>query len=264
MQACLDLARVLVSENRELLLPKEIFRLEEANLPTDLALSLAGKTVEVRIEPAEAAGTRHVERDDHPQLIYPDGSCWNDWRPLRAFFTDKDGHQWRFPRRWLPDWPVSSEASLAGFEDVANQFVFRETMNPPNEWDLWEINVPWGEVRPAYRRGAHVFEIEVHLSPREPAKVFWRSQKGALWRVPHDWRRRRVKLPEARVLVAQGIPDDVAEGYADKIVSVNYHPGSLCCLPEQYRFRDEAGNRWPVQIRDCILVGLGDAAEHVA
>ena len=69
----------------------------------------------------------------------------------------------------------------------------------------------------------------------------------------------RVKLPKADVLVSQGMPDDVAKEYAGKIVSVNYHPGSLCCLPRHYRFRDAAGNRWPVRIRDCVLVGLGDA-----
>jgi hypothetical protein len=45
---------------------------------------------------------------------------------------------------------------------------------------------------------------------------------------------------------------------------VNCHPGSRCCLPEQYRFRDDEGSRLPVLIRDCVLLGYGDAAEHRA
>ena len=77
----------------------------------------------------------------------------------------------------------------------------------------------------------------------------------------YDWRKHRVKLPECDVLVSQGFPDDVAEEYAGKIVSVNYHPGTLCCLQDQYRFRDTEGHRWPVRIGDCVLVGLGDAVE---
>jgi len=48
------------------------------------------------------------------------------------------------------------------------------------------------------------------------------------------------------------------------VVSVNYHPGSLCCLPEHYRFRDEERNKWRVKIRDCFLIGYGDAEEHPA
>jgi hypothetical protein len=57
------------------------------------------------------------------------------------------------------------------------------------------------------------------------------------------------------VVVCQGISDDVAKTFENRAVSVNYHPGSLCCLPEQYRFRDEEGNRWPLFIRDCDLLG---------
>jgi len=48
-------------------------------------------------------------------------------------------------------------------------------------------------------------------------------------------------LPKAAVLIAQGVPGDVAERFGQVIVSVNYHPGSLCCLTEQYRFRDGDG-----------------------
>jgi hypothetical protein len=71
-------------------------------------------------------------------------------------------------------------------------------------------------------------------------------------------------LPSYEVLVAQEVPEDVAERFAGKVVSVNYHPGSLCCLPDCYRFRDEEKNRWPVFIRDCLVMGFGDAQEYRA
>jgi hypothetical protein len=71
-------------------------------------------------------------------------------------------------------------------------------------------------------------------------------------------------LPSREVLASQGIPEDVAGDYAGMIVSVNYHPGSLCCLRDQYRFRDSDGNRWPVRISDCKLIGYGDQPEFRA
>lgn len=247
-----------MAELRELTLLKDAFRLEERNLPGDLA----GRTVTVQVLPEEAALTRRAEPEDYPLLIDPQGNYWNDFRPLRVLFTDSEGREWRLPRRWLPESPVSTEPLLEGFYNVSEEIVFAETLNLPTEWDLWEINVPWEEAWRAHHTVPA--KVEVRLSPGEPVKVFWRDSKGTVWRIPHDWRRRRVKLPAFGVLVSQGIPDDVAQEYAGKIVSVNYHPGTLCCLREQYRFRDTAGHRWPVRIRDCTLVGLGDVVEHLA
>ena len=127
-------------------------------------------------------------------------------------------------------------------------------LNLPNDWDLWEINIPWEE---ANRGEGNETTVEIHHAPNQIPKVFWRDASGALWRIPHDWRRRQIRLPEYEVLASQGIPDQVALDYANRIVSVNYHPGSLCCLPDQYRFRDEDENRWPVFIRDCDPIGYG-------
>lgn len=261
---------------RKLALPTEAFRLEERNLPADLARSLAGRTVTVRVLPEETARTRCVKLAEvkqskidssealggYPLLVDPEGNFWNDWRPVRVLFTDTEGREWRLPRRWLPELPQSSEPPLDAFYNVSDEIVFTETMYPPTQWDLWEVNVPWEDVFRAYGRGP--WTVEVRLAPGEPVKVFWRSQNGTVWRLPHDWRRRQVKLPEHSVLVSQGIPDDVAEECAGRIVSVNYHPGSLCCLPGQYRCPDGDGHKWPVRIRDCTLVGFGDAAEHLA
>jgi len=114
------------------------------------------------------------------------------------------------------------------------------------------------------RARGRIMVIKVHAVPEGPVKVYWKDSSGKSWRIPANWRRRRVRLPSYEVLVSQGIPPEVARSYAGRAVSVNYHPGSLCCLPEQYRFRDETGNRWPVFIRDCLLLGYGDGDEYRA
>jgi len=53
-------------------------------------------------------------------------------------------------------------------------------------------------------------------------------------------------------------------GGSGKVVSVNYHPGSLCCLPDGYRFRDGHGGKWPVRAAECVLIGYGDREEKLA
>jgi hypothetical protein len=65
-------------------------------------------------------------------------------------------------------------------------------------------------------------------------------------------------------LMEQGVPDEVASNYANHVVSVNYHPGSLCCMREHYRFRDDARRRWLVKISDCLFIVYGDVEEHPA
>ena len=65
----------------------------------------------------------------------------------------------------------------------------------------------------------------------------------------------------AEVLAAQDVPPEIAAKFSEQVVTVNYHPGSMCCLPRQYRFRDGEGGRWPVRVEDCVLVGYGDAEE---
>ena len=87
---------------------------------------------------------------------------------------------------------------------------------------------------------------------------------GKAWRVPHDWRRRRIRLPDCGGLLRNGLPPDIAEELGGRIVEVNYHPGSLCCLRGGYRVRDGRGGRWPVGAADCVVVGFGDEAERYA
>lgn len=238
-----------------LTLPAEHYRLEEINLPAPLVASLTGQTVAVQILPEEQAGTRRVDPSESAAWINPEtGEYWNDYQPLRILFTDSQGEVWRFPRRWLhgtsPDIPPPDE--------FIQEAKWRETTSLPTEWDLDEINVPWIET--AHTRGRGGVIVEVQAVPGQPVKVWLRGPSGR-WRIPNDWRRRRIKLPDYEMLVSQGIPIDVAKEYAHRTVSVNYHPGSLCCLPDAYRFRDSGGNRWPVKIRDCLLLGYGDQEE---
>ncbi len=47
---------------------------------------------------------------------------------------------------------------------------------------------------------------------------------------------------------------DMAEEFADRIVAVTYHPGSLCCLPDGYRARDGRAES-AVRADDCVEVG---------
>jgi hypothetical protein len=224
---------------REVQLPGDPNLLEEVNLPAALAASLAGQTVTVSVFPEE--GTF----DPTSEARYV---------PPRVFFADDNGRVWRLPRRWLPEYR-SSEPPLNFTYEVTREYVREEVLFLPPMEDLQEINLPG--------LGGKPIEVEAHYRPGEPVRIFWpeRHGGGPGWRIPHDWRRRRVLLPGYEVLVGQGVPEDVAREYAGQVVGVNYHPGSLCCLREHYRIYDPEGNRWPVRIADCAVVGLGNEME---
>jgi len=248
-----DLGNGPVGWEQKLILPAQAFRLQEANLPAQLASSLAGREVTVQIFPEEAAGIRRVERGTESSFwMDPEGNCWNDYHPVRVLYTDSEGRAWHFPRKWLN---TNGEPLLDASCPVTRRMIWREKMNLPTEWDLQEINIDPVEAAMA---AGKVAEVEVHADPQETVRVLWRDGSRRLWRIPHAWRRRRIRLPDCGVLISQGIPAEVAEAYAGKVVSVNYHPGSLCCLADSYRFRDGEGNRWPVRMRDCLLLGYGD------
>jgi|HubBroStandDraft_2_1064218.scaffolds.fasta_scaffold02466_5 hypothetical protein len=238
------------------LAPEEKYLLEEANLPGNLIDRVGGQNISAEIHPEEAPATRRVEPDDCPLLIDSKGNYWNDYRPIRVLYTDEQSQVWRFPRRWLPMFQPITEPRLESMETVWQEATFNETLTLPTEWDLWEINIPW---RDCHKAGGKAIEVEIRIRPGELAMVSWRDPLGNLWRIPLDWRRRLIKLPKYDVLTLQQIPAEVAERVAETIVIVNYHPGSLCCLRDSYRFRDSLGNRWPVRILDCFVVGYGRA-----
>jgi len=144
---------------------------------------------------------------------------------------------------------------------VTQDLIWAETIHLPSMWDLSDINIEMGAASAAAGRPT---TIEVHAAPNQQVRVLWRDSSGRASRIPHDWRRRRIRLPAYDLLLENDVPPDVAEEFAGKSVSVNYHPGSFCCLPDGYRFRDGHGGRWPIRAIDCLLLGYGDRDERLA
>ena len=246
----------------QLRLPDSHTLLEELNLPPEVIHAVRSAIVPVQVFPEEAALSRQVDPqgldpNDSPFLIAPDGNCWIDYRPIRVQYTDPQQRIWRFPRHWLNGVPEAPCNTLPVTQDI----VFSDMMNLPTEFDLADINIT---SQAAISGARYVVYVEVRVSPDGPVKVLWRDREGTVWRIPHDWRRRRVMLPDKDALLSQNIPEDVAAACAGRIVSVNYHPGSLCCLPEHFRFRDGNGGKWPVRIADCTVIGFGDEPEFHA
>ncbi len=245
-------------DDLELRLPEMPVLLEEVNLPQALARNLAGQTVEVRVLPEEQASSRQLEvPDDYPVIVKPDGTIWNDFRPVRILLRSDDGGTWRLPRHWLYEPPQS----LAIHDPVSRGLAWVEELNLPHAWDLLEVNIP---ARVAAQCSGAITQVVVKAAVAGPVEVYWRDPAKVMWRIPASWRRRRIQLPAAAMLMAQGVPDSIAQAFAYRIVSVNYHPGSLCCLAEYFRFRDDDGGKWPVRIADCTVVGFGNGPEHSA
>jgi hypothetical protein len=251
------------SHENELTLPSDCFRLEEINLPEDLAAALAGKTIPVDVLPEVPPMALRLDLDDAPDglpmLIDEDGVAWNDHWPVRVLHTDPDGRAWRLPRHWLSG-GVSPVIAASRYE-VTHGSSWLERWCPPTWWDLWDINI---KDVPTAEGGQAAADIQVSVAAGEIPKAFWRSPSGKVWRIPHDWRRRRIKLPACDGLLENNLPQDIAEEFGGRIVAVNYHPGSLCCLSDGYRVRDGRGGKWPVRAADCVVVGFGDEAERLA
>ena len=225
---------------------------------------LTGKAQPVELLWEKAPDARRAEPWDADMLIDREGKCWSEHYPLQVSFSDHCGKIWQLPRHWVggtfdflqPPTPQSDSEYR-----VARQHILVESLHLPSFWDLLEINIPRELAIAAVGKPT---KVQIRLSPGSPVRVTWSAPTGIQYVIPHTWRRRRVQLPERDRLTEGGVPDEVAAVFAGRVVSVNYHPGSLCCLLEHYRFRDEQGNRWPVKIRDCFLVGYGDADEHPA
>jgi hypothetical protein len=248
---------------RKIVLPSERFRLEEINMPEELASALAGQAVEIEVHPEVPAGTLRLDVNDLPDglpfVIGDDGIARNsDW-PTRVLYTDASGRIWRLPRHWLTD-GVSPVIEASRYQ-VMQQSGWLEPWCPPTWFDLWDVNI---QDPPGGDEEWDPFCVEVSVAPNEIPKVFWRGPSGKAWRVPHDWRRRRIRLPDCEGLLRNGLPLDVAEEFGRRIVAVNYHPGSLCCLSDGYRVRDGKGGKWPVRAADCVVVGFGDETERFA
>ena len=250
-------------QEAELTLPSDCFRLEEINLPEDLAAALAGKAIPVDVLPEVPPMALRLDLDDPPVglpiVIDEDGVAWNDHWSIRVLFTDPDGRVWRLPRHWLSG-GVSPVIAASRYQ-VTHESSWLERWCPPTWWDLWDINIKDAPTAEGEQGAA---DIQVSVAPGEIPKAFWRSPSGKVWRVPHDWRRRRIKLPACEGLLENNLPQDIAEEFGGRIVAVNYHPGSLCCLSDGYRVRDGRGGKWSVRAADCAVVGFGDKTERFA
>ena len=250
------------ARKRIITLPTERFRLEEINLPGELVDSLLGRTVAVQVIPEAPAGKYRFEGKqipvDVPLCIDAQGRTWNDYWPMRVMYKDERNRTWRFPRYWLTAGNTYQDECRY---EVTGPVTWTEQIHMPSEWDLGDINF---DLDSAWEAHGKPTLIEVRAAPNSTVQVFWRNSTGRIYRIPSNWRRRRVKLPAAAVLMHNGVPSDIAEEFGDTMVSVNYHPGSLCCLPDGYRFRDAFGDRWQVAKADCILLGYGDKEEMLA
>ena len=249
-----------MTATRQIMLPNEKFRLEEINLPEELSAKLAGQTVRVEVLPEEPAMTRRFDLHDPPAglpiLLDPHGVAWNDYWPARVLYTDAGGRAWRLPRHWLSG-GVSPVIEASRYE-VTHEASWLERWCPPTWWDMCDINIP----DEAAVEGEGIADIEVSVAPGEVARAYWKDKSGKVWRIPHDWRRRRIRLPDCEGLLQNNLPQDIAQEFGGRIAAVNYHPGSLCCLHDGYRVRDGRGGRWPVRAADCVAVGFGDEGER--
>ena len=132
-----------MATTQQLALPNEKFRLEEINMPEELAASLAGQTVTVEVFPEEPTVTRSLDRYDSPEgmLVYIDGygRAWNDHRAERVLYRDSAGRFWRLPRHWLSDGvsPVIEASRCA----ITQESSWLESWCSPTWWDLWDINI---------------------------------------------------------------------------------------------------------------------------
>jgi hypothetical protein len=249
-----------MTSTQQLALPSKKFRLEEINMPEELAASMAGQTVAVDVLPEEPLMTRRLDLNNLPEglpvFVDVDGMAWNDYWPARVLYTDARGRAWRLPRHWLSG-GVSPVIEASRYE-VTHGASWLERWCPPTWWDMCDINIP----DEAALEGGGIADIEVNVTPGEVARAYWKDTSGKVWRIPHDWRRRRINLPDCEGLLRNGLPQDIAEEFGGRIVAVNYHHASLCCLHDGYRVRDEGGGKWPVRAADCVVVGFGDETER--
>jgi hypothetical protein len=252
-----------IPSTHRIILPSEKFRLEEINMPEELASALAGQAVDAEVLPEVPAGILRLDLeglpDGLPCLIGDDGIAWNGYWPARVFCKDATGRTWRLPRHWLTE-GVSPVIEASRYK-VTHGSTWLESWYPPTWWDLWGVNI---EDAPAEDGQWGAAAIDVSVAPGEVPKVLWKGPSGKAWRIPNDWRRRRIRLPDCGGLLWNGLPLDIAEEFGRRIVTVNYHPGSLCCLGSGFRVRDGRGGKWPVRATDCVVVGFGDEAERFA
>ena len=93
---------------------------------------------------------------------------------------------------------------------VTHESSWLESWCPPTFWDLQDVNI---DEIPAADGEQGAACIEVSVAPGEIPKVFWKGPSGKAWRIPHDWRKRRIRLPDCEGLLRNGLPPDIAEEF---------------------------------------------------
>ena len=222
---------------KQIILPSEKFRLEEINLPEELATSLAGREITVDVLPEEPPLTRRFDLNDLPDglpiLIDEEGVAWNAYSPPRVLYTDAGGRVWRLPRHWLSD-GVSPVVDASRYE-VTDEL-------------CWHESGPADVVGPV--RHKHTGEALAGCMEKFGFKLALRrrNRQGLLERpvrvgVEDSPRLAATAHQAARLrrVAAKQPAQDIAEEFGGRIVAVNYHPGSLCCLSDGYRVRDGRG-----------------------
>lgn len=61
-----------------------------------------------------------------------------------------------------------------------------------------------------------------------PVPALSTDADGRKWKIPRDWRHRRIKLPGRKGLLRDGLPPDMAEEFAKKVVKVKCPSGLVC------------------------------------
>ena len=194
-------------------------------------------------------------------LVYIDGHgrAWNDHRAERVLYRDSGDRIWRLPRHWLSDGvsPVIEASRCA----ITQESSWLESWCSPTWWDLWDINI---QERPTANSDQGAAGIEVSVAPGEIPKAFWNGPSGKAWRIPHDWRRRRIKLPDCAGLLRNGFRHGRAgSSAAESSPSTTIRAPSAACTTDTV-VDDEWGAKWPVRAADCVVVGFGDEAERYA
>ena len=142
-------------------------------------------------------------------LLDRNGTAWNNYWPARIIYADAGGRVWRLPRHWLAG-GISPVIEASRYE-VTHESNWLESWSPPTWWDLCDINIP-DEAATEVR--GRVW-IEANVVPGEVARVFWKDSSGKMWRIPHDWRRRRIRLTGCDGLLRNNLPHDIAEEFGD-------------------------------------------------
>jgi hypothetical protein len=195
---------LLKADRRLLRFPADPFRLEEVNLPKEVASAIAGQSVAIEIMAAGQPYTYTFETDDLPNglpvLIDRAGKIWNDrWRVRTHFATAATGYG-----TFLD---IGSKEASTFF---TAEMEWTEHLHMPSWWDLQDAKI---DTRGSGRSAREVDNCTGSGPPGEAIRVLWTDHPGRTWRIPANWRRKRIRLPGPEALIEVGVPEKIAEEF---------------------------------------------------